>query len=162
MQTTSDTQQTTNGQVAEQAAAASDFLTITIANQVFGIPVLQVQDVLGSQKVTHIPLARPEIAGSLNLRGRVVTAIDVRCRLNLPKREDKQKEMSVVVEHDNELYSLIIDEVGDVMSLQNSDFENSPPTLDPLWCEVSAGIYRLEKELLVVLDVSKLLDTVHV
>jgi len=82
MQTTSDTQQTTNGQVAEQAAAASDFLTITIANQVFGIPVLQVQDVLGSQKVTHIPLARPEIAGSLNLRGRVVTAIDVRCRGN--------------------------------------------------------------------------------
>lgn len=146
---------------ATHAGTSSDFLTIMIANQIFGIPVLQVQDVLGAQKVTRIPLARPEVAGSLNLRGRIVTAIDVRCRLNLPKREEKQREMSVVVEHDGELYSLIIDEVGDVMTLQDNDFENNPATLDALWRSVSAGIYRLEQQLLVVLDVPKLLDTVH-
>lgn len=146
---------------AAHAGTSSDFLTIMIADQIFGIPVLQVQDVLGAQKVTRIPLARPEVAGSLNLRGRIVTAIDVRCRLNLPPREEKQREMSVVVEHDGELYSLIIDEVGDVMTLQDSDFENNPATLDALWRSVSAGIYRLEQQLLVVLDVPKLLDTVH-
>lgn len=144
------------------AGASSDFLTIIIAGQLFGIPVLQVQDVLGAQKVTRIPLARPEVAGSLNLRGRIVTAIDVRCRLNLPPRPENQREMSVVVEHDGELYSLVIDEVGDVMSLQDGDFENNPATLDPLWRSISAGIYRLEKHLLVVVDVPKLLDTVNV
>jgi purine-binding chemotaxis protein CheW len=141
---------------------SSDFLTILIAGQIFGIPVLQVQDVLGAQKVTRIPLARPEVAGSLNLRGRIVTAIDVRCRLNLPPREEKAREMSVVVEHDGELYSLIIDQVGDVMALNDADFENNPATLDALWRSISAGIYRLEKQLLVVIDVPKLLDTVHV
>lgn len=151
-----------NGHGGSHTHVASDFLTIMIAGQIFGIPVLQVQDVLGAQKVTRIPLARPEVAGSLNLRGRIVTAIDVRCRLNLPPREDKQREMSVVVEHDGELYSLIIDEVGDVMALQDSDFEHNPATLDPLWRNISAGIYRLEKQLLVVVDVPKLLDTVNV
>lgn len=161
MQPATQTNPTAQGNAAAHAGTSSDFLTIMIADQIFGIPVLQVQDVLGEQKVTRIPLARPEVAGSLNLRGRIVTAIDVRCRLNLPPREDKQKEMSVVVEHDGELYSLIIDEVGDVMTLHDTDFENNPATLDPLWRSVSAGIYRLDQQLLVVLDVPKLLDTVH-
>ena len=93
---------------------ARDFLTITIANQLFGIPVLQVQDVLGSQKVTKIPLAPPEIAGALNLRGRIVTALDVRQKLGLEPRAKGEKNMSVVVEFHNELFSLVIDKVGDV------------------------------------------------
>lgn len=139
----------------------SDFLTVFIAGQVFGIPVLQVQDVLGTQRVTKIPLAPPEVAGSLNLRGRIVTAIDVRCRLGLPRRETSQREMSVVVELEGELYSLIIDEVGDVMSLDNENFEGTPATLDPVWRDVSAGIYRLDGQLMVVLDVPKLLNKVH-
>lgn len=146
---------------AANLETASDFLTIFIAGQIFGIPVLQVQDVLGAQRVTRIPLATPEVAGSLNLRGRIVTAIDVRCRLGLPRRETSQREMSVVVELEGELYSLIIDEVGDVMSLDSENFEGTPATLDPVWRNVSAGIYRLEKQLLVVLDVPKLLDKVH-
>ena len=69
--------------------------------------------------------------------------------------------MSVVVEHEQELYSLIIDSVGDVLTLQNDNFQPNPATLDPLWRDISAGIYRLEGTLLVVLDVSKLVNTVH-
>ncbi len=142
-----------------------DFLTILIAGQRFGIPILQVQDVLGEQNVTNVPLAPPEVAGSLNLRGRIVTAIDVRRRLGISPIErdtaEAEKEMSVVVENDNELYSLIIDEVGDVLSLEDETFENNPATLDPMWREVSQGIYRLDGELLVVLDVPKFLNTVH-
>lgn len=143
---------------------STDYLTLTIAGQLFGIPVLQVQDVLGEQKITHIPLAPPEIAGSLNLRGRIVTAIDVRKRLGLPPEGESDEEtshMSIVVEHEHELYSLIIDSVGDVLAFENDCYERNPPTLDPLWREVSAGIYRLEDQLLVVLDVAKLLTTVH-
>ncbi len=140
---------------------SEDFLTIYIAGQLFGIPVLQVQDVLGTQRVTRIPLAPPEVAGALNLRGRIVTAIDVRKRLGIEKEDDQTQKMSVVVEHKNELFSLIIDRVGDVLSLQQSDFESNPPTLDPVWKDISLGIYRLKEELLVVLDVAKVLNTVH-
>lgn len=141
-----------------------DFLTIFISGQMFGIPVLQVQDVLGSQKITRIPLAPPEVAGALNLRGRIVTAIDVRKRLGISEDDndsDGAQKMSVVVEHGNELFSLIIDVVGDVLSLPQSDFESNPPTLDPVWRDMSMGIYRLDKELLVVLDVSKILGAIH-
>ncbi|HBR70007.1 MAG TPA: chemotaxis protein CheW [Rhodospirillaceae bacterium] len=151
-----------SAQIKDSHDKSMDFLTILIAKQRFGIPVMQVQDVLGEQSVTTIPLAPPEVAGSLNLRGRVVTAIDVRCRLGLdPCNDDEATGMSVVVEHDSELYSLIIDRVGDVLTLNDAQFESNPPTLDPLWREVSGGIFRLEKELLVVLDVPKLLNTVH-
>ncbi|MCB9979209.1 MAG: chemotaxis protein CheW [Rhodospirillales bacterium] len=141
----------------------SDYLTIIISGQMFGIPVLQIQDVLGPQKVTKIPLAPPEVAGSLNLRGRIVTAIDVRRRLGLgPAEAGKNRNMSVVVEHEDELYSLVIDRVGDVLTLQTKNFESNPPTLDPAWRNVSVGVYRLEKELLIVLDVSRLLGSIKI
>ena len=138
-----------------------DLLTILIAGQRFGIPILQVQDVLGESRVTKIPLARPEIAGVLNLRGRIITAINVRKGLGLGEADHERTRMSVVVEHENELYSLIIDEIGDVMSLKNKDLKPVPGTLDPVWRDVSCGIYRLDKELLVLLDVPKFLSTVH-
>lgn len=139
----------------------SDFLTLTIANQMFGIPVLQIEDVLGPQIVTNIPLAPPEVEGALNLRGRIVTAINMRKKLDLPRAQSADKNMSVVVEHDGELYSLIIDTVGDVISLQNGDFEKNPATLDPLWRDISAGIYRMENKLLLILDVAKFLNSVQ-
>lgn len=142
-------------------ADADEYLTITIAGQSFGIPVLQVQDVLGEQKVAKIPLAPPEVAGALNLRGRIVTAVNVRKRLGLDAREGDKSNMSVVVEHEGELYSLIIDSVGDVLNFRHDDFEATPATLDPSWREISNGIFRLEKELLIVLDVPKLLNAIY-
>jgi purine-binding chemotaxis protein CheW len=136
-----------------------DFVTMFLEGQMFGIPVLVVQDVLGPQKITRIPLAPPEVAGSLNLRGRIVTAIDVRMRLQLPKRaEGTSAGMSVVVDLGGELYSLRVDQVGEVLSLPAAKFERNPPTLNALWREFSAGIYRLEGKLLVILDIPRLLD----
>ncbi len=136
-----------------------DFVTMFIEGQMFGIPVLVVQDVLGPQKITRIPLAPPEVAGSLNLRGRIVTAIDVRLRLKLAhKKPPTGPGMSVVVDMKGELYSLRVDQVGEVLSLPAAKFERNPPTLDPLWREFSTGIYRLEEKLLVILDVPRLLD----
>ncbi|NYZ15218.1 chemotaxis protein CheW [Azospirillum sp. RWY-5-1] len=140
------------------ASGSQDYVTMTIAEQLFGIPVLQVQDVLGHQKITRIPLAPPEVAGSLNLRGRIVTAIDVRLRLNLPGRPKNKPGMSIVVDLRGELYSLMVDSVGEVLSLLNEDFERNPATLDPRWREVSTGIYRLNNQLMVVLDVPRLLN----
>ncbi|MCM0022079.1 MAG: chemotaxis protein CheW [Tagaea sp.] len=137
---------------------ANDFVTMTVADQLFGIPVLTVQDVLGPQRITRIPLAPAEVAGALNLRGRIVTAIDVRRRLGLAKRDGAIPGMNVVVDHKGELYALMVDNVGEVLSLSAESYERNPATLDPRWREVSAGIYRLKGKLLVVLEVARLLD----
>jgi purine-binding chemotaxis protein CheW len=135
-----------------------DYVTMSIADQLFGIPVLKVQDVLGPQTITRVPLAPPEVAGSLNLRGRIVTAIDVRLRLGLEPRSGGKPSMSVVVEHDGELYSLLVDTVGEVLSLNVKDYQRNPPTLNPRLRDFSDGIYRLNGSLLVVLSVASLLN----
>lgn len=134
------------------------FVTLTVGEQLFGIPVLTVRDILGPQQITRIPLAMPEVAGSLNLRGRIVTAIDLRRRLGLGFVQPGSRPMSVVVEQGGELYSLLVDQVGEVLSLPADQFEANPPTLDPRWRDFSAGIYRLKGKLLAVLDVEHLLD----
>jgi purine-binding chemotaxis protein CheW len=136
----------------------NDYVTMSIADQVFGIPVLKVQDVLGPQRITRIPLAPKEIAGSLNLRGRIVTAIDIRQRLDLPAMPVGHRNMSIVVESKNEMYSLIVDKVGEVMSLEKNTYEKSPATLDPKWRDIAGGIHRLESRLLIVLDIERLLS----
>ncbi len=136
----------------------NEYVTVTIGGQLFGIPVLSIEDVLGSQTITRIPLAPHQVAGALNLRGRIVTAIDVRRRLGLPPVEGGTGGKSVVVEHHGESYSLMIDDVGEVMSLPPEQFDRNPPTLDPRWQEVSEGIYRLDGALLIVLAVDRLLD----
>jgi purine-binding chemotaxis protein CheW len=133
-------------------------VTLTIAGQLCGIPVDSVRDILGEQSITRIPLAPPEIAGSLNLRGRIVTAIDLRRRLGLAPAPAGQQRMSVVVEQGGELYALLIDHASEVMSLGVNTFERNPSTLPPAWAQFSTGIYRLDRRLLVVLDVSRLLN----
>lgn len=145
------------------AATESDgeFVTMRVADQLFGIGVHGVQDVLRGLKMTRIPLAPKEVAGSLNLRGRIVTAIDVRQCLDIPPRTGtpvpKEKVMSVVVEHRGEFFSLIVDAIGEVMTLPLGQIEKSPANLTGRWREVASGVYKMENELLVILDVSKLL-----
>ncbi|PCI49997.1 MAG: chemotaxis protein CheW [Alphaproteobacteria bacterium] len=135
-----------------------DFVTIRLANQLCGIPILDVHDVLSEQSITAVPLAPPAVSGVLNLRGRIVTAINLRKRLGLPEQEAGGENMSIVVEYQGEPYSLLIDSVGDVLSFPEDSFENNPVTLDSCWQEVSNGIFRLKGELLVILDVEKLLN----
>ncbi len=136
---------------------SADFVTLMLGDQLFGIPVLEVRDVLGAQRITRMPLAPRAIAGSLNLRGRIVTVIDVRARLGLPPRPDAMSSYNIVILHKDEFYSLLVDKVGEVMSLSPAGCEPNPPTLDPRWGEVSNGIYRLKGRLLVALDISCLL-----
>jgi len=135
-----------------------DFVTFYIANQMFGIPVLQVQDILTPDRIASIPLAPPEVKGSINLRGRIVTVIDVRVRLGLEKHVSDHDSMAVTVEQRHELYTLLVDKVGDVIGLADDLYEDNPSTLDPLWREFAGGVYRLEGKLMVVLDVGRLLN----
>ena len=113
---------------------------------------------LASREITPIPLAPPEIAGSLNLRGRIVTAVDLRVRLGLPKSDAGHDRMTIVVEHHGDLYSLIIDSVGEVLELSSEKLERTPATLDASWSRFSNGIYRLDVGLLLVLDIDSVLD----
>ncbi|MDR3535121.1 MAG: chemotaxis protein CheW [Acetobacteraceae bacterium] len=142
--------------VAEQAAS-SMFVVMTVHGQLCGIPVLSVRDIIVNHNMTRIPLAPPEIVGSMNLRGRIVTAIDLRRRLNLPPRDDGQAGMSVVVDRQGELYSLVVDSVRDVIEFDERRLEPNPPTLAAAWREFSTGIHCLQSELLVVLNTERIL-----
>jgi purine-binding chemotaxis protein CheW len=142
---------------ATSSAAAATFVTMTVRGQLCGIPVPSVRDIIVTQAMTRIPLAPPEIAGSLNLRGRIVTAIDLRRRLGLPPRTDGPPGMSVVVERQGELYSLVVDTVREVIAFDSHRLEPNPSTLGATWRDFSTGIYRLQADLLVVLNTERLL-----
>ena len=135
-----------------------DFVTFVIEEQLFGVPVLQVQDILPPTNIAPIPLAPPEVKGSINLRGRIVTVIDVRVRLGLGNRPDDTEGMGVTVEHDHELYTLLVDRVGDVIGLSPEAYENNPETKSAAWREFADGVYRLDGNLMVVLNVERLLN----
>jgi purine-binding chemotaxis protein CheW len=135
-----------------------EFVTIMVGDQLCGIDVLKVYDVLGPQKIARVPLASAEVAGLLNLRGKIVTAIDLRRRLGVEDRPEGERGMSVVVERRNELYSLAVDSVGEVLRLPADKFEPNPATLDSTWRQFSEGVYRLEEGVLVVINDDSLLD----
>lgn len=137
-------------------AGENMYVTMRIADQLFGISVVHVRDVLRQQKVTPVPLAPPEVSGSLNLRGRIVTVIDGRRRLGLPELVEA-KSTFVVVERKGELYSLMVDSVGEVLTVPAGAIEKAPANLNGNWKEAASGIYRLEGELLVLIDVEVLL-----
>ena len=135
-----------------------EYVTATIGSQLFGLPIRRVQDVFMPERVTRVPLAPPEIAGVLNMRGRMVTLVDLRRRLGLPDRTENGPVMAIGVESRGESYGLLIDAVGEVLKLDIEAREANPVNLDPELARVSAGIHRLDGQLLMALDVDRLLD----
>lgn len=135
-----------------------EYVTVTIDGQLFGLPILEVEDVFQPQNITSVPLAKREVAGVLNLRGRIVTAIDMRERLDLEPRVPGEISMAVGIEYKGESYGLVIDKVGEVLRLKEDGIEPNPSNLNSNWASVSAGVYQLEGELMVVLDVFRVLN----
>jgi len=135
-----------------------EFVTFKIDGQLFGVQVLNVQDILKPQDIAFVPLAPPEVKGSINLRGRIVTVIDVRVRLGLPPLEDDTTSMGVTVELNHELYTLMVDQIGEVLRLPVDDRENVPSTLNAQWKTFADGIFKLDDHLMVVLDIERLLS----
>jgi purine-binding chemotaxis protein CheW len=142
---------------AASEAGIQGLVSIRVGGQTFGVPVLSVQDVIAPVRIDAVPLAPPEVAGSLNLRGRIVTAIEIRTRLGMPPRDPDASHMSVIVERAGELYALQVDDVGDVLWLSIADREPAPLTLNADWRAVCDGLYQLDNELLLVLDVERFL-----
>jgi purine-binding chemotaxis protein CheW len=135
-----------------------EYVTATVGGQLFGLPISRVQDVFVPERLTRVPLASCEIAGLLNLRGRIVTAIDMRRRLDLPAPDDGRSRMAIGIEWRGESYGLLIDAIGEVLKLPVSGREEIPVNLDARLARVSAGVYRLDGCLMVVLDVDRVLE----
>ena len=129
-----------------------------IGGQLFGLPILRVQDVFMPERLTRVPLAPPEIAGVLNLRGRIVTLIDMRAGSGSARATTAMPPMAIGVELRGESYGLLIDSVGEVLKLDDAAREPNPINLDPRLARVSAGIHRLDGQLLMVVDVDRVLD----
>lgn len=135
-----------------------EYVTAMIGGQLFGLPILRVQDVFIPERLTRVPLAPPEVAGVLNLRGRIVTLIDMRRSLGLDERKGEGQPMAIGVERGGESYGLLIDSVGEVLKLDDAAREANPINLDPRLARVSAGIHRLDGQLLMVVDVDRVLE----
>jgi purine-binding chemotaxis protein CheW len=136
-------------------ANETEYVTALIGDQLFGLPIGRVQDVFVVDRLTRVPLAQDEIVGVLNLRGRIVTIIDMRRRLGLPLQDSGVTPMAIGVECHGESYGLLIDEVGEVLTLAHKTREANPANLDPTLAEVSTGVHRLNGKVLVVLDVDR-------
>jgi purine-binding chemotaxis protein CheW len=135
-----------------------EYVTVVIGGQLFGLPISRVQDVFMPERLTRVPLSSTEIAGVLNLRGRIVTVIDMRARLGLPKADGGKPPMAVGVDLRGESYGLLIDHIGEVLRLQENNCEENPVNLDPRMAKFAGGVHRLEGQLMVVLDVDRVLE----
>jgi len=136
-----------------------EYVTATIAGQLFGIPIGRVQEVFIPDRLTRVPLAVPEIAGLLNVRGRIVTVIDMWRRLDL-RREQRcaAGPVAVGVQHKAETYALLVGQVGEVLQLPAAARQHNPFTVVSPVAAVCSGVHRLSSGILIVLDVDRVLE----
>jgi purine-binding chemotaxis protein CheW len=132
-------------------ATTQEFCTFYVEGLFLGIEVAQVQEVLRHQGMTSVPLAPKIIGGLINLRGQIVTAIDLRARLGLPERPHDELAMNVVVRCEDGVVSLLVDEIGDVVCVSDGEFEPSPDTLQGEARQLIRGVFKLKQRLLHVL-----------
>jgi purine-binding chemotaxis protein CheW len=145
------------GMQGGQPLETEGYVSFQLTGQWLGVPVTRVQEVLVAQRISPVPLAPPEVAGFLNLRGQIVTAIDLRAQLDLPSRGPGESGMNIVVRDGEELFSLIVDSVGDVVEAASDTLDPTPRTLDPRWRSACDGVIRMPQGLLVVMNVDELL-----
>jgi purine-binding chemotaxis protein CheW len=139
-------------------AAEHQYCTFLLDRYYFGIDVLRVQEIIRFQEMTRVPLAHPVVRGLINLRGQIVTALDLRRRLGLPDRAADQLPVNVVVQTDDGAVSLLVDEIGDVMAVSELTFEKPPETLQGTARDLIRGAYKLPDRLLLILDPERIVN----
>jgi purine-binding chemotaxis protein CheW len=136
-------------------AGEHQFCTFYLGDQYFGLEVLKVQEIIRYQAMTRVPLAHSVVRGLINLRGQIVTAIDLRRRLEMPDRAGGQLPVNVVVQTDDGAVSLLVDEIGDVLEVSERQFERPPETLRGTARDLIRGAYKLDDRLLLILDTER-------
>jgi purine-binding chemotaxis protein CheW len=139
-------------------AGRKQFSTFLVDRLLFGVAVERVQEVIRYQEMTRVPLAPPVVKGLINLRGQIVTAIDLRRRLGLRERPASDLPMNVVIRHNDGAVSFLVDEIGDVLEVEEESFELAPGTVALQARELIQGVYKLKNTILIVLDTEKVLD----
>jgi purine-binding chemotaxis protein CheW len=139
-------------------AGRKQFSSFLVDRLLFGVAVEKVQEVIRYQEMTCVPLAPAVVNGLINLRGQIVTAIDLRRRLGLRERPDSDLPMNVVIRHNDGAVSFLVDEIGDVLEVDEESFESAPGTVALQARELIQGVYKLKNTILIVLDTEKVLD----
>jgi len=135
-----------------------DYVTLRVAGYLFGVEAAHVQDVFHPRGITPAPTAPAEVEGLLNLRGRIVTAICARRRLQLPAREDSAPEPKAIgVDVNGDSYGLVVDDVVEVVRISSDELLSPPGSLPARWAELIKAVYRMDQEILVLLDIQRLL-----
>jgi purine-binding chemotaxis protein CheW len=148
----------TAGMMAETLQSSGRFSTFSVAGLLFGIDVLRAQEVLRYRPLTRVPKAPEVIEGLMNLRGQIVMAIDTRRLLDLPPRGAGEQPMNVVIRSESGAVSLLVDEIGDVLDLEDAAFELPPANLDGATRKFIRGVFKLDHQLLLVLDPEQISD----
>lgn len=136
-------------------AETQQYSTFFLQDMYFGVEVLKVQEVIRYQEMTPVPLAPPVVKGLINLRGQIVTALDLRGRLEMAERAAGQLPMNVVIRTDDGAVSLLVDEISDVLEVGDDCYERPPETLAGVCRELIRGAYKLKDRLLLILDTEK-------
>jgi purine-binding chemotaxis protein CheW len=136
-------------------AHTSQFCTFYLDKLLFGVELKTVQEVIRSLEVTKVPLAPGVVSGLINLRGQIVTAVDLRRRLELEPRAAGALAMNVVVRSEDGAVSLLVDEIGDVVEVEETTFERPPETLRGTVRTMITGVHKLNERLMLVLDTEK-------
>jgi purine-binding chemotaxis protein CheW len=140
------------------ATSSHQFSTFFLDGLYFGVEVLKVQELIRYQEMTRVPLASRVVRGLINLRGQIVTALDLRCRLDMPERPADLVPMNVVVRTDEGVVSLLVDEIGDVVEVHEEQFERAPETITGRATDLITGVYKMPERLLLVLNVERAID----
>lgn len=150
---------TTQVDDSSAAPAVNQYITVRIGGQLFGLSIASVHEIFVPEQITRVPLAPPEIEGVLNLRGHMVTTIDLRQLLGLPPAA-AAGQTAIGIEYKGEAFGLLIDEVGEVLSPDAAQRESCPPSLDPRWAEIVTGVYRVSGEPMLIVNVERALARV--
>jgi purine-binding chemotaxis protein CheW len=146
-----------NSNDAVTLSEAYQLVTVVVNGQLFGLPIQHIRDVFTVTDMTHVPLAPAFVAGLYNLRGHVLTMLSMRAFLNLDGAKQSEDQTAVGIEWKGESLGLLVDSVGEVMTVSRSAREANPANLDPRWASLAAGVFRLDNGLLVELSLEQLL-----
>lgn len=144
------------GEAIAMGSEMKQYCGFTVGNDLFAVPVLDVQEVIRPPAVTRVPLAKAGIRGLINLRGQIVTAVSLRTLLGLPESQSSEF-MNVIARVDDSLVALVVDQIRDVMNVTAESFEPTPDTLASPLRDYVLGVHKVEGRLLIVLDLNKVL-----